>query len=205
MELIPQDVPSRHILEGLRLAKLCNSPGPRRPLPVLLPVLSARTDNTLWVRSDWKSPALELIDTKSPAGLVLCWMDAVVPPIPAGPPQGPDPQLYYCGCLGCCKTDKPWCSRATWFRHSPDREAQIRDGRIPPPDPSYAVPRKRARVQGGAPAEAPSRKRRAPPPPRDVTPPSPPSSSQNEIQFEGHDDTAQQQRGEVCASSFTYL
>lgn len=51
--------------------------------------------------------------------------------------------VWYCGCLQCRHKTRGWCSRSTWFRHEEGREAQIRDGQIPAPDPSYPVPRKR--------------------------------------------------------------
>lgn len=101
------------------------------------------------------------------------------------PPAG-DSQLFYCGCLNCRQIDKLWCSRATWFRHSPERESQIQDGRIPPPDPSYAIPRKRARAdgkQGQIASDLPgsSKRRRTQAPARNVTPPPPPAFSEDTL------------------------
>ncbi len=61
-----------------------------------------------------------------------------------------DTELLFCGCLKCRDDGELWRSRATWFRHRKNREVQILQNLIPPPDPSYPTPIKRKlSTQGG--------------------------------------------------------
>ena len=74
-----------------------------------------------------------------------------------------DSEVFYCGCLTCRRKNNLWISRPTWFRHKPHREEQIRNGQIPVPDTSYAVPLRRrnpaVRQSSGDHPDAPPRKR----------------------------------------------